>query len=364
MSRDGGRTEVVTLVLTGIAVNAMTSAALAFLMFLGDTQAREEIVFWTLGSLNGSRWEYVGGRRSRWPSSASPPRWSCAPKLDLLALGDRAARHVGVDVERLRLTTIVVVAVLTAAAVAFCGIISFVGLVVPHLIRMVAGPGHRLLVPGQRARRRGAARARRPVGAHPGRVRRPADRHADRAGRRPVLLLADPPRPLVPPGAGHERRHAAPAASASPSTATRSSSASTSTSAPASWSPWSARTAPASPPCSACWPATSSPTAGTVDARRTATSAPTPPASWPGTARVQLQKQGLAFGFRVARGGPDGPLAVAPHRARGRRRPRRRRVDGARRRRRASRTGSSRRCPAASRPARRSPGCWPRRRRC
>ncbi|MFT3874082.1 MAG: iron ABC transporter permease [Nocardioides sp.] len=146
LSRDAGRTEVVTLVLTGVALNAMTSAGLAFLMFLGDTQAREEIVFWTLGSLNGSRWEYV--------AVVAPLALGgillaglLARKLDLLALGDRAARHVGVDVERLRLTAIVLVAVLTAAAVSFCGVIAFVGLVVPHLIRMVAGPGHRLLVP-------------------------------------------------------------------------------------------------------------------------------------------------------------------------------------------------------------------------
>ncbi len=146
LSREGGRTEVVTLVLTGIAVNAIASAAMAFMMFLGDTQAREEIVFWTLGSLNGSRWEQV---------------WVVLPmvvvglvaamlvarKLDLLSLGDRAAGHVGVDVERLRLSTIAVVAVLTGAAVAFCGVIAFLGLVVPHLARMVIGPGHRVLVP-------------------------------------------------------------------------------------------------------------------------------------------------------------------------------------------------------------------------
>jgi iron complex transport system permease protein len=146
LSRDGGRTEVVTLVLTGIALNAMTSAGLAFLLFLGDQQAREEIVFWTLGSLNGMRWEQVG--------VAAPLAGAgliaaalMARQLDLLALRDRAARHVGVDVERLRLAVIVVVAVLTASAVAFCGIIAFVGLVVPHLIRLVAGPGHRMLVP-------------------------------------------------------------------------------------------------------------------------------------------------------------------------------------------------------------------------
>lgn len=146
MSRDGGRTEVVTLVLTGIAVNAVAGAALAFLMFLGDTQAREEIVFWQLGSLNGSRWEQVAVVVPM-VAVGIGAAVALAPKLDLLALGDRAARHVGVDVERLRMSAIVVVALLTAAAVAFCGIISFVGLVVPHLVRMVAGPGHRLLVP-------------------------------------------------------------------------------------------------------------------------------------------------------------------------------------------------------------------------
>jgi len=146
LSRDAGRTETVTLVLTGIALNAMTSAGLAFLMFLGDTQAREEIVFWTLGSLNGSRWEHLAVMA---PIAAVGlvAALLLARPLDLLALGDRAARHVGVDVERLRLTTIVVVALLTAAAVAFCGVIAFVGLVVPHLVRLAAGPGHRLLVP-------------------------------------------------------------------------------------------------------------------------------------------------------------------------------------------------------------------------
>ncbi|WP_341229023.1 iron ABC transporter permease [Nocardioides salarius] len=146
LSRDGGRTEVVTLVLTGIAINAMTSAGLAFLLFLGDQQAREEIVFWTLGSLNGSRWEYVAVVAPL-AGAGLVAAVLLTRQLDLLALGDRAARHVGVDVERLRLGVIVVVAVLTAAAVSFCGVIAFVGLVVPHLVRLVAGPGHRLLVP-------------------------------------------------------------------------------------------------------------------------------------------------------------------------------------------------------------------------
>ena len=146
MSREAGRTEVVTLVLTGIAVNAVANAGLAFTMFAADTQAREQIIFWTLGSLNGTRWQYV--------ALVAP---LCAlgivgalflsRQLDLLSLGDRAARHVGIDVERLRLGSIVLVALLTAAAVSFSGIIGFVGLVVPHLLRIVLGPGHRALLP-------------------------------------------------------------------------------------------------------------------------------------------------------------------------------------------------------------------------
>ncbi len=146
LSRSDGRTEVVTLVLTGIAVNAVCSAGIALMLFLGDTQAREEIVFWQLGSLNGTLWDHVVVVA---PLAVVGIVLSVvlSRRLDLLALGDRAARHVGVDVERLRMVAIVVVATLTAAAVAFAGIIAFVGLVVPHLVRMVTGPAHRVLLP-------------------------------------------------------------------------------------------------------------------------------------------------------------------------------------------------------------------------
>lgn len=146
MSRSGGRTEVVTLVLMGIAVNAVTGALIALLVFVGDTQAREQIVFWQLGSLNGTRWESV---RVVAPFVVLGIG-AClflARRLDLLSLGERSARHLGVDVERLRLAAIVVVALLVASGVAFAGVIGFVGLVVPHLVRMLIGPAHRWLVP-------------------------------------------------------------------------------------------------------------------------------------------------------------------------------------------------------------------------
>jgi len=146
LSRSTGRTRVLTLVLTGIAVNAVASALITLLIFVADTRNREQIVFWQLGSLNGATWFAVATTAPLFLLGLTFALAS-ARKLDLLALGERQARHVGVDVERLRVVSIVCVAVLTAAAVAYAGIISFVGLIVPHLLRLLVGPSHRALVP-------------------------------------------------------------------------------------------------------------------------------------------------------------------------------------------------------------------------
>ena len=141
ISRSGGKTEVVTLLLTGIAVNAIAGAGLGFMTFLGDSSSREQIVFWQLGSLNGALWQNI--------ALITPPALRAllasplvSPPLHLFALGERTARHLGVRVEVLRIVVIVTVALLVCAAVAFAGIIAFVGLVVPHLMRMIIGPAH------------------------------------------------------------------------------------------------------------------------------------------------------------------------------------------------------------------------------
>jgi iron complex transport system permease protein len=141
ISRSGGRTEVVTLLLTGIAINAIAGAGLAFFTFLGTTSTREQIVFWQLGSLNGALWSNI--------HLVAPlvligvvTALIVAPSLDLFALGERTARHLGVNVELLRIVVIVTVALLVCAAVAFAGIIGFAGLIVPHLMRMLIGPAH------------------------------------------------------------------------------------------------------------------------------------------------------------------------------------------------------------------------------
>ncbi|GLZ81652.1 ABC transporter permease [Actinorhabdospora filicis] len=147
LSRGEGGTRVVGLILTGIAVNAFAGALIGLVMSTVDNARLTGITFWQLGSMAQATWPKV---LAVLPCALLglivAPRY--ARRLDLLALGERPARHLGVDVERLRLTLIVLVALLTAAAVSVSGIIGFVGLVVPHLLRMIAGPGHRFLIPG------------------------------------------------------------------------------------------------------------------------------------------------------------------------------------------------------------------------
>jgi iron complex transport system permease protein len=145
-SRSGGRVETVTLILTGIAVNAMAGAAIGLALFLSDDAELRSITFWTLGSLATATWRSVALVAPLVLLGLASSAAFARP-LDLLATGEGPARHLGVDVDRLRLRLVVVVAVLTAAGVAVAGVIGFVGLVVPHLVRVVTGPGHRLLLP-------------------------------------------------------------------------------------------------------------------------------------------------------------------------------------------------------------------------
>jgi iron complex transport system permease protein len=146
-ARHEGRTEVVTLVLAGVAINAFAGALIGLLTYVSNDEQLRSITFWSLGSLAQATWPKVGvvGPLAL---AGFVVAMTQTRRLDLLALGERSARGLGVDVERLRITTLAVVALLTAASVAVSGVILFVGLVVPHLVRMLAGPRHRVLLPG------------------------------------------------------------------------------------------------------------------------------------------------------------------------------------------------------------------------
>src|SRR5690606_20457913 len=124
---------VVTLVLTGIAVNALGGAVIGLLTYVSTDEELRSITFWTLGSVAQATWPKVlAVAPIALAGIVLATAWS--RRLDLLALGEQPARHVGVDVERLRIVMLVVVAMLTASAVAVSGTILFVGLVIPHLV--------------------------------------------------------------------------------------------------------------------------------------------------------------------------------------------------------------------------------------
>ena len=145
LSKMGGKVRVITLILVGIATNAVANALISFLMFLAPATGRDQIIFWQMGSLNGSQWSHVSVLVIIVAVCLIGAVW-IAPKLDILALGDAAAYHVGLNVPLIRLTAIVLATALTAGAVAYAGIISFVGLIIPHIIRVTVGPSNRVLV--------------------------------------------------------------------------------------------------------------------------------------------------------------------------------------------------------------------------
>lgn len=145
-SRSAGRTQVVSLILTGIAVNAFAGGLIAFFTYRATPAARDQIVFWQMGSLNRATMDQVL-LVAALVLIGLVASMLLARRIDLLALGEYTAGHLGVDVEGLRRVSVVIVALLTAAAVSFCGIILFVGLVVPHFMRLIVGPRHAVLIP-------------------------------------------------------------------------------------------------------------------------------------------------------------------------------------------------------------------------
>lgn len=143
----GGRVRVGSLLLAGIAVNAIAGASLGWLAFRASDVQLRELTFWTMGSLGGARWDTVG---ACFPFAllvvALMPRY--ARGLNALALGESDAMHLGIAVEPLKRSTVVLSALAVGAAVSVAGTIGFVGLVAPHIVRMAAGPDHRVVIPG------------------------------------------------------------------------------------------------------------------------------------------------------------------------------------------------------------------------
>lgn len=146
LARDGLQLDAATMLLAGIALNALAGAAIGFMIHLADDRQLRGLTFWTLGSLSGSGWQPVV-----WLSLAlGLAAWvlrGMGRRLNVLLLGEAEAGHLGLGVEALKRRLLWITALLAGTAVAVCGIIGFVGLVAPHLARLMVGPDHRRLLP-------------------------------------------------------------------------------------------------------------------------------------------------------------------------------------------------------------------------
>ncbi|WP_408011939.1 FecCD family ABC transporter permease [Roseibium suaedae] len=141
-----GQTSIATMLLAGIAIAALSGACIGLLVFIADDQQLRDLNFWGLGSLAGANWDKV--------LSAGPVIGLVLVAMPLLGkglnglfMGEAVAGHMGINVQRLKRMAIVTVSAATGASVAVSGGIGFVGIVVPHLLRLVIGPDNRYLLP-------------------------------------------------------------------------------------------------------------------------------------------------------------------------------------------------------------------------
>lgn len=135
-----------TLILAGVMVGSLAAALLLFLLWRAPSDATRQAVFWLAGNLSLAdpqwlSWSWV------WVGCGFLLLWLQAPQLDLLTQGDETAEDLGLNVGRTRLILFALAGALTACAVALAGLVGFVGLVIPHICRLLWGPGHRLLIP-------------------------------------------------------------------------------------------------------------------------------------------------------------------------------------------------------------------------
>lgn len=147
LARQDGEISVETMLLAGIAINAIAGAGTGVLVALSDDAQLRSLTFWTLGSLGGATWDILPWLAPLIAAPVLAVPWLAQP-LNALLMGEEEATHLGVAVGTLKRVVVALAALAVGAAVAFTGIIGFVGLVVPHLVRLVAGPDHRVVLPG------------------------------------------------------------------------------------------------------------------------------------------------------------------------------------------------------------------------
>ena len=141
-----GQVAISTLLLAGIALAALNSALMGLIQYVSDDRELRELTLWTLGSLSGASWPKVIAIA---PFAvlivAVLPR--LIRSLNGLLLGEAEAFHLGIEVERAKRVIVLITSAAVGAAVAVSGVLAFIGIVVPHVVRLLAGPDHRIVLP-------------------------------------------------------------------------------------------------------------------------------------------------------------------------------------------------------------------------
>ncbi|MGF7184693.1 iron complex transport system permease protein [Desulfitispora alkaliphila] len=145
LAKIGGRVAVETLILAGVVVGSFLTAILSFLLTRSYSNL-EQVVFWLMGSLSLRSWDYL---IYTIPTVfiGMIALWLLSRELNAMALGEETAHHLGVAVEKAKILILFLATLVTALAVSMAGTIGFVGLVIPHIVRMIWGPDHRVLIP-------------------------------------------------------------------------------------------------------------------------------------------------------------------------------------------------------------------------
>jgi iron complex transport system permease protein len=144
IGRRGGT--ISSMLLAGIAINAVALSGVGIFSYLSTDGELRSVAFWALGSLNGADWNSIAIAALILVVIAI--FYFRSEKLNAITLGDTEAGHLGISVPRLRIEIVVLTALATGISVALCGVIAFIGLVVPHLIRLTLGSNHYIVIPG------------------------------------------------------------------------------------------------------------------------------------------------------------------------------------------------------------------------
>ena len=141
----GGRSDIAMMLLAGIAVSAIAEALIGYFTFLSNDEQLRNLTFWRLGSMGAAKWTVVA-LIAPVVVAALILFTRMAPALNVLLLGEAEAIHLGVDLQRLKRVVVLLTALTVGVLVSATGIIVFVGILVPHLVRLLAGPDHRILL--------------------------------------------------------------------------------------------------------------------------------------------------------------------------------------------------------------------------